>query len=121
MRDFRRLAVWEKSHGLVLQIYGATGQFPRSEDFGLAGQLRRAAISIPSNIAEGCGRGSDGELRRFLALAMGSANELEYQLLLAKDLGYIIENDYVALATNVDEVKRRLSGLINRLKRVASD
>jgi four helix bundle protein len=120
LRDYRRLAVWEKGHKLVLAVYASTATFPRDESFGLVSQIRRAAISIPSNIAEGCGRSGDGELRRFLFIAMGSANELEYQLFLARDLNYIQGSDYDALSGGLGEVKRMLSGLIQRLRETAN-
>ena len=86
MKDFRQLKVWEKSHQLALTIYRITASFPREETYGLASQIRRAASSIPSNIAEGCGRDGDPELARFCIIARGSASELEYQLLLGRDL-----------------------------------
>ena len=89
MKDFRDLKVWEKAHALVLKCYEATKPFPREEIFGLVSQIRRAAASVPANIAEGCGRRGNAELHRFLQMAMGSANELEYHLLLSKDLGYL--------------------------------
>lgn len=85
MGDFKKLAVWEKAHRLTLAVYRASGSFPKDELYGLMSQIRRAAASIPTNIAEGSGRGGDRELVRFLHIALGSANELEYQLLLAKD------------------------------------
>jgi len=86
MRDFRKRKVWEKAHELALDAYHVTASFPREELYGITAQLRRAAVSIPANIAEGCGREGEAELRRFLRIALGSANELEYHLLLAKDL-----------------------------------
>ena len=86
MRDFRKLSVWEKSHHFVLRVYRITKGFPHDERFGLTGQLRRAAASIPTNIAEGCGRDSERELARFMSIAAGYASEVEYQLLLACDL-----------------------------------
>lgn len=116
MKDFRKLIVWEKAHALTLAVYRATNEFPKDEMFGLTSQIRRAAGSIPANIAEGCGRNGDPELRRFMQIAMGSASELEYHLLLAHDLRYIVDADYDLLAQNVEEVKRMLSGFIRRLK-----
>jgi four helix bundle protein len=89
VRDFRELKVWERSHRLVQDLYDATGNFPREETYGLTAQLRRCSASIPANIAEGCGRSGDAELGRFMLIAMGSASELEYHLLLARDLGYL--------------------------------
>lgn len=81
MKDFRKLQIWEKSHVLVLSVYKQTKSFPKEELFGLTSQIRRAAASIPANIAEGCGRGSDAELARFAQISMGSASELEYHIL----------------------------------------
>src|SRR5947209_6396749 len=89
MQDFRNLLVWQKSHELVLQVYRISRDFPREEFFGLTSQMRRCAVSVRSNIAEGCGRGSDPDFARFLIIAMGSSSELEYQLLLSRDLGYV--------------------------------
>ena len=89
MKDFRKLEVWEKAHALTLSVYHAADPFPREELYGLTSQIRRAAVSIPTNIAEGCGRGSEAELARFLQIAMGSASEVEYELLLARDLGFL--------------------------------
>ena len=117
MKDFRKLKVWEKSHGLAIAVYRATAGFPRGEVFGLTAQMRRACVSIPSNLAEGCGRRSDAELARFATFSLGSASELEYQLLLARGLGYLEEQEAVALAGAVVEVKRMTSGLISRLGR----
>ncbi len=116
MRDFRKLKVWEKSHRLVLAIYNATGTFPREETYGLAAQLRRCCVSIPANIAEGCGRSGEAELGRFMLIAMGSASELEYNLLLARDLGYLDAQDYQELSREAGEVKRMLSTLITRVR-----
>jgi four helix bundle protein len=115
MRDFRKLDVWEKSHQLTLHIYAVTNSFAREEQYGLTSQIRRAATSIPSNIAEGCGRDGDAELARFLRIALGSASELEYQLLLAKDLAYLSDSSHDELTHDVIEVKRMLGGLIHRL------
>src|SRR6266446_2757718 len=84
MKDFRQLKVWEKAHLLALAVYPITARFPREETYGLTAQIRRAACSIPANIAEGCGRDGDAELARFCVIARGSATELEYQLLLAR-------------------------------------
>lgn len=88
MRDFRQLKVWAKAHSLTLAVYRATAAFPREEQYGLTSQLRRAAASIPTNLAEGCGRYGDAELARFVGIAAGSASEVEYLLMLARDLKY---------------------------------
>ena len=116
MRDFRRLAVWRKSHDLALKVYSATIPFARDEQYGLTSQLRRAAVSVPSNIAEGCGQNGDAELARFLHIALGSASELEYQLLLAHDLKYLATPAFEELTAEAIEVKRMLTGLIQRLR-----
>ena len=115
MRDFRKLKVWEQAHYLTLQIYRITKDFPPDERFGLTVQLRRAAASVPTNIAEGCGRDSERELGRFMSIAAGSANEVEYQLLLAHDLNYIQDERYVELAQQVNEIKRMLNTFIKKL------
>jgi len=94
-KSFKDLIVWQKSYKLVLEIYKTTRHFPKSEDYGLSQQLRRAAVSIPSNIAEGYGRKHKAEYNQFLSIAYGSLLELETQFLLAKDLNYIIENQGV--------------------------
>ncbi len=117
MKDFRKLKVWERSHRLAIDIYCATSRFPRQELFGLVSQMRRATISIPSNLAQGCGRRIDAELARFSDIALGSASELEYQLLLAKDLGYLDVGVLGILGKEVVEVKRMLGGLIRELSR----
>jgi four helix bundle protein len=116
VQDFRQLKVWMKSHSLVLDVYKATVSFPKTEVFGLTNQIRRAAVSIPSNIAEGCGRGSDQDFARFLQIAMGSASEVEYQLLLARDLAYLTDSEHSARTKDVIEVKRMLAALITKVK-----
>jgi len=116
MKDFRKLAVWEKSHHLTLSIYNVTGSFPKEELYGLTSQIRRASSSIPANIAEGCGRGSDPELARFLQIAMGSASELEYHLILAHDLGWLSTESYAPLDTQTTEIKRMLATFIQKLR-----
>ncbi len=89
MRDFKELKVRRRSHRLFLDVYGATGNFPREEIYGLTAQLRRCCAPVAANLAEGCGRSGDAELGRFMLIAMGSASELEYHPLLAHDLGYL--------------------------------
>ena len=116
MKDFRDLRVWEKAHQLALSVYRATAHFPKEELYGLTGQIRRACISVPANIAEGCGRDGDQELARFLQIAMGSAAELEYHLLLARDLSLLEIPNYDDLAQAVTEVKRMLATFIQKLR-----
>ena len=115
MKDFRDLKAWERAHQLTLAIYHATRAFPREELYGLTSQLRRGATSVPSNIAEGCGRGSDADFARCLQIAMGSASEVEYQLLLARDLALLDQVSYQRLAKQCTEVKRMLTALIKKL------
>ena len=110
MRDFRKIQVWERAHRLTLQVYKITSSFPKDELHGLTIQMRRAAGSIPSNIAEGCGRDTQAELARFVHIAGGSANELEYHLILAHDLGYIDGEVYPELNSEINEIKRMLNG-----------
>ena len=116
MQNFRGLKVWEKGHLLTLAVYQATRNFPKQELFGLTSQIRRSSASVPANIAEGCGRTGDPELRRFCVIAMGSASELEYHLLLARDLRYLETSAYQRLDAAVTETKRMLASLINKLR-----
>jgi four helix bundle protein len=115
MQDFRNLAVWAKSHRVAIDVYVVSARLLSRREFSLRNQMVRAAISVPSNIAEGCGRTGDRELRRFCRMALGSGSELEYHLLLARDLGLLPGPVYEPLATQVVEVKRMLSGLIRSL------
>lgn len=115
MKDFRELKVWQKAHELTLAVYQITPSFPREELYGLTTQLRRAGSSIAANLAEGCGRNGDAELARFCSIAMGSASELEYHLLLAKDLKLIKPKDYEALDQRATELKRMLTALLRKL------
>jgi four helix bundle protein len=115
MRDFRTLKVWEKAHEFTLQVYGVTRSFPADERFGLTAQIRRAAASVPSNIAEGCGRATEKELARFMSIAAGSASEAEYQLLLACDLDYLKREKYSELNIRINEVKMMLNSFIQKL------
>jgi four helix bundle protein len=108
MRDFQELKVWQKAHQVALDVYRHSKGFPADERFGLTAHLRKSVTSVPSNIAEGCGRGGDKELARFLGIAAGSASELEYQLLLARDLGYLPSDDHAHLTEQVTEVRRML-------------
>ena len=115
-RDHRQLLFWAKAHALTLEVYRVTKAYPRDEIYGLTSQTRRAASSVPANIAEGCGRGSERELERFLSISIGSNSELSYHLLLAKDLGYLKEEDFSDLDTRCAEVGRMLNAYRNRLK-----
>jgi four helix bundle protein len=118
VKDFKELKVWEKAHVLTLQVYRETQCFPKEELYGLTSQLRRAAASIAANIVEGCGRRSDGEFTRFLQIARGSASELEYHLLLARDLHLLDESAFHDLDTKVVEVERMLTGLAKKVRPV---
>jgi four helix bundle protein len=110
------LRVWVEGHRLTLRVYEVTGGFPREELYGIVSQLRRCSAAIPANIAEGCGRSGDAELSRFMLIAMGSASELEYHLLLANDLGYLDPKDYRDLSKTTQEVKRMLSTFVTKLR-----
>lgn len=114
MRDFRKYKVWEKAHELVLELYNL--KLPKEELYGLFSQIRRAGISIPTNIAEGCGRGSDADFKRFLQMAFGSASEIEYLIILCRDLKYINNEQYAVLHFKTEEVKKMLASLIVRLR-----
>jgi four helix bundle protein len=116
MKDFKDLKVWEKAHLLTLLVYQETRSFPKEELYGLTSQLRRAAASVAANIVEGCGRRSDGEFSRFLQIARGSASEVEYHLLLARDLHLLDEGKYCRLDSMVVEVERMLTGLVQRVR-----
>jgi four helix bundle protein len=115
VKDFHELKVWQKAHQLTLAVYQITAPFPREELYGLTSQLRRSAASIPANLAEGCGRNGDAEFARFCSIALGSASELEYHLLLARDLKLIQPRDYEELAARVTELKRMLTALFQKL------
>jgi four helix bundle protein len=116
MKDFRSLKVWEKAHELTLKIYKSTESFPKQEIYGVTSQLQRAAVSVPTNIAEGCGKDSDAELKRYFVIAMGSASELEYLLLLARDLDYLPHGIYQTMQDDLVEVRKMLNAFIQRLK-----
>ena len=117
MQDFRNLQIWEKSHKITLDIYKLTKVFPKEELYGLTSQLRRAALSIPTNIAEGCARGSDKDFARFIQIAMGSANETEYLILLSTELGYVPEHKSKDISEEIQSVKKMLSSLIKTLSK----
>lgn len=116
MRNFRNLKVWEKGHRLTLAIYRYTSSYPKEELYGLTSQMRRSSSSIPSNIAEGCGRNSQPQFARFLNIAFGSASELEYQIILSKDLGFIEEERFDKLFEKVTEIKKMLSSLMQQVQ-----
>lgn len=115
MRDFREIKVWQKAHQFALEIYRYTQGFPAEERFGLTSQLRGSATSVPTNIAEGCGRNSEKDFARFLSIAVGSISEAEYQVLLAQDLGYIPATVHHQLDAQANEIKRMLNSFIRTL------
>ena len=116
MQDFGKLQVWKKSHDLTLRIYDLTSLFPREDIYGFASQIRRSCASIPTNVAEGCGRDSSADLARFLQIAMGSASETEYLILLAHDLGYLDPGQYAELTDATIRVKKMLTSLLKKLR-----
>lgn len=116
MQNFKDLKVWGKAHQLTLSVYKISSKFPKEETYSLTNQLRRAASSIPANIAEGCGRNTQPDLANFLNIALGSANETEYFLLLAKDLDYLSEEQFTILSKNNNEVKAMLINLITKVR-----
>jgi four helix bundle protein len=116
MRNYKDLQVWEKAHKLTLAVYKITLVFPKDERYGLTSQVRRASASIAANLAEGCGRRSDGEMARFVQIAMGSGAELSYHFLLARDLGLMQSTEYETLNADVSEIMRMLSALSGRLR-----
>jgi four helix bundle protein len=116
VKDYRTLQVWQRSHALTLEIYAHSKRFPKEELFGLTSQLRRCCSSIPANLAEGCGRDSDAELKRFVDIAHGSASEAEYFLLLAAELGYLDPAVHPRLSCEIAELKKMLGALARKLK-----
>jgi four helix bundle protein len=116
MQNYKELKVWEKAHSFTLRVYECSSIFPKEELYSLTNQLRRAASSVPANIAEGCGKNSKSELAHFLNIALGSANESEYYLILSKDLSYLKEESFQILFNLINEVKGMLIALINKIR-----
>lgn len=116
MLDFRNIEIWKKSHKLTIEIYKATQKFPKEETFGLTSQIRRAVSSIPTNIAEGCGRRTNAELANFLNIASGSASEVEYEILLAKGVGYVTAEQCDAWTLEISEIRSMLAAYMKRLR-----
>lgn len=108
MRDFKKYDIWQLSHSLTLEVHKITSVFPKEELFGITSQIRRSAASIPTNISEGCGRNSDKEFNQFLNIALGSANETEYLLILSKDLNYINNEIFEKLEKEVNTIKSKI-------------
>ena len=117
MQDFRNLTIWHKAHELTLDIYCLTREYPRTETYGLVSQMRRSASSIPTNIAEGCGRYSNKELARFIQIAMGSCSELEYQVLLSRDLKYLSIENYNQVMPKVIILKKMIASFLKGLRK----
>jgi four helix bundle protein len=116
MRNYRDLQVWNKAHNLTLDLYRVSRGFPREELYGVTSQLRRAAVSIGANLAEGCGRRSSAELARFVRIAMGSASELDYHLLLFRDLGLTNVDDFTRAANELTEMRKMLTSFLNSVE-----
>ena len=116
MEDFKNLKVWTKAHELTLAVYKQTRAFPRDEIYGLTSQIRRASASIGANIAEGCGRRSDPEMKRFIQIARGSASELECHVLLARDLQFFTIDEFEELEPKIMEIERMLASLAQRFQ-----
>lgn len=116
MKDFKELIIWQRSHKLTLSIYNLSKSFPREEIYGLTSQMLRSAASIPTNIAEGTGRNTDPDFNRFLVLAMGSAAELEYQLILSKDLGYCNLAEFESLTNELIEIRKMINAFIQKIQ-----
>ena len=116
MRDFQQLEIWQRSHQLTLKVYSATKTFPKEELYGLTSQMRRSASSIPTNIAEGCGRDSTSELKRFLVIAAGSCSELQYQFILSKDLNYLSETLFKELFDEIVQIRKMIHAYSENLK-----
>lgn len=108
--NFKNLSIWKKAMTVAKEVYLVTQPFPMEEKFGLVGQMRRSAVSIPSNIAEGCGRNSNAQLRNFLSISVGSTCELETQLYLARDLGFLTEEATLQIVSSVTEVRKMIIG-----------
>ncbi len=116
MRNYRDLQVWSKGHTLTLELHRVSRGFPREETYGVTSQLRRAAASIGANLAEGCRRRTSSELARFVRIAMGSASELDYHLLLCRDLGFMKEDDFKRTATDLTEVRKMFTSFLSSVE-----
>jgi four helix bundle protein len=116
MRDFTKLEIWQRSHQLTVKIYLLSKSFPKDEMFGLTSQMRRSASSVPTNIAEGCGRSTNPQTRNFFDIALGSLSELQYQIMLCKDLNFIPESFAAELLAEANEIRRMIYAYIQKLK-----
>lgn len=117
MHNFKELKIWKKSREMTKKVYFLTRSFPEEERFGIISQIRRAAISIPSNIAEGSGRNSDKDFRRFLSISLPSAYELETQIIISNDLKFLTDKDYLELSENLKEIQKMIFGFRKSLKK----
>ena len=115
MRDFKKYDIWQLSHSFTLEVYKITSDFQKEELYGLTSQIRRASLSIPTNISEGCGRNSDKEFNQFLNIALGSANETEYLLMLSNDLDYISNEKFESLEIQMNTIKSKIYKLKEKL------
>jgi four helix bundle protein len=120
MQDFRKIHAWQRAHELTKRVYLVTKSFPREELFGLTSQMRRAAVSVPANIAEGAGRGGSREFARYLDVAFGSASELEYYALLAYDLKLLPKTEYDPVLAELTEIKRMLTGFVRSVRKAGT-
>ena len=116
MQNYKDLKIWDKGHDFTLRVYEVTRKFPKEELYSLTSQLRRVSYSIPSNIAEGCGKKSQLEFAHFLNISLGSANEAEYFLILSRDLGYLTHSDFDILSKNINEIKAMLIQFISKVR-----
>ena len=116
MQDFTQLKVWQKAHNFTVNLYKKTANFPSEEKFGLTNQIRRASVSIESNIAEGCGRNGEREFSRFIDLAQGSAYEVRCQIFIARDLGFLSSDESNLLLSKIDEISRMMIAFQKKLK-----
>ena len=117
MQNFRDLLLWQEAHQLTLKIYKASRSFPKEETFGITSQLRRAAVSIPCNIVEGCGRYTSKDFANFLQIALGSTNETDYLMLLAKDLNYLADDDFINLHESINKIRAMNINLIEKVRK----
>ena len=117
MQNFKELLLWQEAHQLTLSVYEATKNFPKEEIFGVTSQIRRAAVSVPCNIAEGCGRFTSKDFANFLQISLGSTNETDYLTLLAKDLNYLQQQQFDALQEKINKVRAMNINLVNKVRK----
>lgn len=117
MQNFKELLLWQEAHQLTLSVYEATKVFPKEELFGVTSQIRRAAVSIPCNIAEGCGRFTSKDFANFLQISLGSTNETDYLTLLAKDLNYLQQSEFDTLQEKINKIRAMNINLVNKVRK----